>query len=141
MLFENHSFATTRCMELVDVTTDLEDLVERQGRPAVVIGQSRGGNFAKVLAHTRPELVSGIVTLGSPQLDPLAIHPLVQLQVAAIALGGSLRIPCRAESGLGRGRRHLATPSPRGPRTRDRCCAAECPRRASSLDCTPRSPT
>jgi secondary thiamine-phosphate synthase enzyme len=29
MLFENHSFATTRCMELVDVTTDLEDLVDR----------------------------------------------------------------------------------------------------------------
>ncbi len=29
MLFENHSFATTRCMELVDVTHDLEDLVNR----------------------------------------------------------------------------------------------------------------
>ena len=29
MLFENHSFATTRCMELVDVTPDLEDLVQR----------------------------------------------------------------------------------------------------------------
>ncbi len=29
MLFENHSFTTTRCMELVDVTQDLEDLVQR----------------------------------------------------------------------------------------------------------------
>ncbi|HEX2090123.1 MAG TPA: secondary thiamine-phosphate synthase enzyme YjbQ [Actinomycetota bacterium] len=29
MLFENHSFATTRCMELVDVTRDLEDVVKR----------------------------------------------------------------------------------------------------------------
>ncbi len=71
----------------------LEGLVETQGRPAVVIGQSRGGTFAKVLARTRPELVSGIVTLGTPQLDPLAVHPLVRLQIEAIALGGSLRIP------------------------------------------------
>src|SRR5919204_2440143 len=44
----------------------LERLVERQGRPAAIIGQSRGGTFAKALAHRRPELVSGIVTLGSP---------------------------------------------------------------------------
>ena len=71
----------------------LEELVERQGRPAVIIGQSRGGTFAKVLAQTRPELVSGIITLGTPQLDPLAIHPLVRLQVEAVALAGSLRVP------------------------------------------------
>jgi triacylglycerol lipase len=71
----------------------LEQLVERQGRPAVIIGQSRGGTFAKVLAQVRPELVSGIITLGTPQVDPLAVHPLVRLQVEAVALGGSLRIP------------------------------------------------
>ena len=73
--------------------TSLEGLVERQGRPAVIIGQSRGGSFAKVLAQTRPDLVSGIVSLGTPQLDPLAVHPLVRLQIQAVALGGSLRIP------------------------------------------------
>ncbi len=31
MLFENHSFTTARCMELVDVTGDLTDLVARSG--------------------------------------------------------------------------------------------------------------
>ncbi|MDQ3719553.1 MAG: alpha/beta hydrolase [Actinomycetota bacterium] len=71
----------------------LEELVERQGRPAVIIGQSRGGSFAKVLAQTRPDLVAGIVTLATPQLDPLAVHPLVRLQIEAVALGGSLRLP------------------------------------------------
>ena len=71
----------------------LEGLVEGQGRPAVVIGQSRGGSFAKVLAQTRPELVSGVVTLGTPQLDPLAVHPLVRLQIEAVALASSLRVP------------------------------------------------
>ena len=29
MLFENHSFTTTRCMDLVDVTPDVEDVVRR----------------------------------------------------------------------------------------------------------------
>src|SRR4051794_30314552 len=49
--------------------TRLETLVERQGRPAAIIGQSRGGTFAKVLAARRPDLVSGVLMLGTPQLD------------------------------------------------------------------------
>ena len=71
----------------------LEALVERQGRPAIIVGQSRGGTFAKVLAQVRPELVAGVISLGTPQVDPLAVHPLVRLQVEAVAIGGSLRIP------------------------------------------------
>ena len=55
-----------------------------------MIGQSRGGGLAKVLARRRPDLVCGIVTLGSPQLDPLAVHPLVRLQVEAVGRLGSL---------------------------------------------------
>ncbi len=31
MLFENHSFTTSRCMEFVDVTDDLVEMVERSG--------------------------------------------------------------------------------------------------------------
>lgn len=31
MLFENHSFTTSRCMEFVDVTDDLLEMVERSG--------------------------------------------------------------------------------------------------------------
>jgi triacylglycerol lipase len=68
----------------------LEGLVERQGRRASIIGQSRGGSFAKVLAQRRPDLVSGIVTLGTPQVDPLAVHPLVRLQLLAVGALGTL---------------------------------------------------
>jgi triacylglycerol lipase len=68
----------------------LESLAERRGRRVALIGQSRGGNFAKVLAVRRPELVSGVVTLGSPQLDPFAIHPLVQLPVLTVGALGTL---------------------------------------------------
>jgi triacylglycerol lipase len=78
---------------LARLESSLEELVERQGRPAIIIGQSRGGTFAKVLAQTRPDLVAGVISLGTPQVDPLAVHPLVRLQVEAVALGGSLRIP------------------------------------------------
>jgi triacylglycerol lipase len=71
----------------------LAGIVREQGEVAVIVGQSRGGGLAKVLAGRRPELVSGIVTLGSPHLDPLAIHPLVRLQVEAVCRLGSLGAP------------------------------------------------
>jgi triacylglycerol lipase len=71
----------------------LDCLVTEQGRRSVVIGHSRGGSLAKVLARRRPDLVAGIVTLGSPQADPLAVHPLVRLQVEAVSRLGSLGAP------------------------------------------------
>jgi pimeloyl-ACP methyl ester carboxylesterase len=71
----------------------LEQLVADRGRRAAIVGQSRGGGLAKVLATRRPDLVSGIVTLGSPQLDPLAVHPLVRLQLIAVGGLGSLGAP------------------------------------------------
>jgi pimeloyl-ACP methyl ester carboxylesterase len=80
----------------------LEVMAEANGQRVAVIGQSRGGNFAKVLAARHPDLVSGIVTLGSPQLDPFAIHPLVRMQVFAvgtlgmIGLRGFFKHSCRS---------------------------------------------
>src|SRR6185295_94794 len=71
----------------------LERLVAEQGQRAVVIGQSRGGGMAKVLAARRPDLVRGLITLGSPHLQPLAIHPLVRLHVEAVSRLGSLGAP------------------------------------------------
>jgi pimeloyl-ACP methyl ester carboxylesterase len=71
----------------------LERLVSLQGRRAAIVGQSRGGTLAKVLAHRRPDLVSGVVALGSPHVSPLAVHPLVRLQVEAVSRLGSLGAP------------------------------------------------
>jgi pimeloyl-ACP methyl ester carboxylesterase len=71
----------------------LEMMAETQGQKVAIVGQSRGGNFAKVLARRRPDLVSGIVTLGSPQKNPLAIHPLVRAQVYAVGTIGTLGAP------------------------------------------------
>src|SRR5829696_1214629 len=71
----------------------VERLVSEQGQKAAIVGQSRGGTLAKVLAHRRPDLVTGVVALGSPQIDPLAVHPLVRLQVEAVGRLGSLGAP------------------------------------------------
>jgi pimeloyl-ACP methyl ester carboxylesterase len=65
-------------------------LAETSGQRVAIVGQSRGGNLAKVLAVRYPELVSGIVTLGSPQLDPFDVHPLVRMQVYAVGTLGTL---------------------------------------------------
>jgi hypothetical protein len=45
-----------------------------------------------VLATRRPDLVGGIVTLGSPLTDPLAIHPLVRAQVYAVGALGTVGV-------------------------------------------------
>jgi pimeloyl-ACP methyl ester carboxylesterase len=66
----------------------LESLAEKTGQKVALVGQSRGGSFARVLAVRRPDLVSGIVTLGSPLEYPLAVHPLVRASVFGMgALG------------------------------------------------------
>src|SRR4051794_29877017 len=70
----------------------LDCLAETSGQRVAIIGQSRGGSIAKVLAVRHPELVSGIVTLGSPQLDPFDVHPLVRVQVYAVGTLGTLGI-------------------------------------------------
>jgi triacylglycerol lipase len=68
----------------------LEVMAETQGRKVSIVGQSRGGTLAKVLAVRRPDLVAGVIALGSPIVDPLAIHPLVHMQVYAVGTLGTL---------------------------------------------------
>ena len=52
----------------------LEAIVQRRGRAAQIVGHSLGGMLARGLAVRRPDLVSGIVTMGSPMLAPAAHH-------------------------------------------------------------------
>lgn len=64
-------------------TTTLTDRIERRleahaeatGRRVVLLGQSRGGWLARLVALRRPDLVRGLVMVGSPVLDPLGVHP------------------------------------------------------------------
>jgi pimeloyl-ACP methyl ester carboxylesterase len=79
---------TSRALEHLD--RQLGQFAERHGRKVMIIGQSRGGSLARILAVRRPELVAGVICLGSPVLDPLAVHPFVRAQVETVALLGTL---------------------------------------------------
>jgi pimeloyl-ACP methyl ester carboxylesterase len=71
----------------------LEALAAETGSRVMIIGQSRGGVLARALGARRPDLVSGIVTLGSPVVSQLAVHPLVLGQVLLVGAMGTGRIP------------------------------------------------
>jgi triacylglycerol lipase len=75
------------------VVAKLECLVEKTGQPATIIGQSRGGSLARVIAVRHPDLVESIVALGSPQIGMLSVHPLVLAQVGLVGALGSLGVP------------------------------------------------
>jgi pimeloyl-ACP methyl ester carboxylesterase len=47
---------------------DLRRLSERSGRPVTVVGHSRGGQFARVLAVRHPGTVNQVIAVGSPLL-------------------------------------------------------------------------
>ncbi len=51
----------------------VEAIVRRAGRKVSLVGHSRGGQFGKALATRRPDLVSRLVSLGSPLAAPLDV--------------------------------------------------------------------
>jgi pimeloyl-ACP methyl ester carboxylesterase len=79
---------TARALE-----TPLRRLSGLTQQPVVVIGQSRGGELARVLAVRNPDLVGAVVMLGSPVLDRLHVGPTVLRAVRAVARLGDLGVP------------------------------------------------
>ena len=68
-------------------------LAADSGQPVFLIGQSRGGTLARSLAVRHPELVSGLVMLGSPVCDPLAVSAPVLRTVRWMAWLGDRGLP------------------------------------------------
>jgi pimeloyl-ACP methyl ester carboxylesterase len=71
----------------------LEAIADEQGGRVAVVGHSRGGLLARATAQRRPDLVSGVVTLGSPHRDQLAVHPLLWANIMMLATLGSVGVP------------------------------------------------
>jgi triacylglycerol lipase len=59
----------------------IETIALRRGRPVTLIGHSLGGLLSRGLATRRPDLISGIVTMGSPLLAPSAVHRALLMNV------------------------------------------------------------
>jgi pimeloyl-ACP methyl ester carboxylesterase len=75
------------------VTGQVAALVEERGQRCVLIGHSRGGQSARVLGVRHPELVRGVVVLGSPLNRMLGVHPWLKARVAMLGLAGTLGVP------------------------------------------------
>jgi triacylglycerol lipase len=71
----------------------LRSLVEDTGRRAVLIGQSRGGELARVLAVRNPHAVGTLVMLGSPVLEPLSVGRPVLAVLRSVARLGDVGVP------------------------------------------------
>jgi triacylglycerol lipase len=52
----------------------IETIAIRRNRKVTIVGHSLGGMLARGLASRRPDLIEGIVSMGSPVLAPGAIH-------------------------------------------------------------------
>jgi pimeloyl-ACP methyl ester carboxylesterase len=62
----------------------IETIAAKRERKVTLVGHSLGGLLARGLAARRPDLVEGIVTLGSPLLAPGAAHRLLLLDLALV---------------------------------------------------------
>ncbi|MGH3739281.1 MAG: esterase/lipase family protein [Micromonosporaceae bacterium] len=86
--------------------------------PVAIVGWSRGGTLGKLITVARPELVAGLVTLGSPNVDPLAARRYVLMQAELLArlsrvgLKGVLDADCLRGDCIGWLREQLRTPFP-----------------------------
>ena|SRR5689334_9813085 len=55
----------------------IESIALRRGRKVSIVGHSLGGMLARGLAARRPDLINGIVSMGSPILAPAAVHDIL----------------------------------------------------------------
>ena len=70
----------------------------RTKQKVAIVGHSRGGLLAKVIADRNPELVSQVVALGSPLNEALDVHPVTMAAVRAARLYNHLRYRRRRET-------------------------------------------
>lgn len=78
----------------------LESIAAKRGRKVTIVGHSLGGMLARGVAARRPDLVEGIVALGSPVLAPGAVHRLLAwdaqllIRLSSVGLRGLMSADC-----------------------------------------------
>jgi triacylglycerol lipase len=78
----------------------LESIATRRDRKVTIVGHSLGGMLARGLAARRPDLIEGIVSMGSPVLAPGAIHKLLAwdaqmlARLTRVGFGGMMSADC-----------------------------------------------
>ena len=78
----------------------IEAIAIKRERKVTIVGHSLGGLLARGIASRRPDLVEGIVTMGSPLLAPGAIHSVLAFDLSIVialrrmGLGGMMGDDC-----------------------------------------------
>ena len=63
---------------------DLLELADRHEEPVTIVGHSRGGQYARILAVRHPQLVSRIVAVGTPLLLKYPLFAPVRLPIEVL---------------------------------------------------------
>jgi hypothetical protein len=71
----------------------VESIVDRTGRRVAIVGWSRGGTLGKIVAIRRPELVESLITLGTPNTNPLAVNQTLATQLQMLTRLQALGMP------------------------------------------------
>ncbi|EON25087.1 MULTISPECIES: esterase/lipase family protein [Nocardioides] len=84
--YRSHIRANVGCTLDVSAQMEmrLESIAQRRGSKVRIVGHSLGGMLARGVAARRPDLVSGLVTMGSPMLAPGAHHISLSASVATL---------------------------------------------------------
>jgi pimeloyl-ACP methyl ester carboxylesterase len=78
----------------------LESIAIKRDRKVTIVGHSLGGMLARGLASRRPDLIEGIVSMGSPVLAPGAIHKVLKWDAELLSrltragFGGMMSADC-----------------------------------------------
>ena len=78
----------------------IEAIAIKRERKVSIVGHSLGGLLARGIAARRPDLVNGIITMGSPMLAPGAIHSVLAFDLSVVialrraGLGGMMGDDC-----------------------------------------------
>ncbi len=62
----------------------IESIAIKRDRKVTIVGHSLGGLLARAIASRRPDLVDGIIAMGSPILAPGAIHSVLAFDLAVV---------------------------------------------------------
>jgi pimeloyl-ACP methyl ester carboxylesterase len=84
--YRSHIRANVGCTlaAAAELEARIESIATRREQRVRIVGHSLGGMLARGLAVRRPDLISGIVTMGSPMLAPGAHHVLLTAGVEVL---------------------------------------------------------
>lgn len=93
--YRSHIHANVSCTltSAMAMEARLEEIAERRDARVQIVGHSLGGMIARGLAARRPDLVAGIVTMGSPMRAPAAHHAILTRGVNVLNRLADVGIP------------------------------------------------